>query len=314
MSGESGFPKHIETVISNVFLFDTNVYKLYKSYNNFFNRDFSDISERDPRFDFVRRDFEWNHSLSPTVYREIRGVREGDVVEFVDESDAEELVIVMDHVDSKEFLFEKLVDNALSADDARSIGMQLAVTMQRVRTTPVPDMRYFDVFEQRIKDARNWLKLDPESVSVEEADAWCDYLIRFRDTHRETFEDASSMRMLENGDIHTMNALYSGGTLNLMDTYPPKSAWTTDYEFMPMYRMATDLLALGNEQLFDACIDGYVGAGGRIPDRTLDPVFITYAASIAVSYLHSLARSDPTKREAAGKFHSFLRSYFASVS
>ncbi|PIR83059.1 hypothetical protein COU19_02745 [Candidatus Kaiserbacteria bacterium CG10_big_fil_rev_8_21_14_0_10_56_12] len=75
LTGESGKPDHVETVISNVFLFSDKVYKIYKSDNDFFNRNFNDISAKARRFDFTTADFEWNHQLSQEVYTALRGVR-----------------------------------------------------------------------------------------------------------------------------------------------------------------------------------------------------------------------------------------------
>ena len=95
--GETTIPKHIETVISNVFVFENLVYKVYKNDNDFFNQGFRDISTTSARFDFTRRDFTWNQTLSPSIYLELRGVEvteEGEI-SFVEEDQAEELVMVM---------------------------------------------------------------------------------------------------------------------------------------------------------------------------------------------------------------------------
>lgn len=313
---EHGKPSRIETVISNVFLFETTVYKVYKSYNNFFNKEFSDLSEKQPRFDFTKRDFEWNQLLSPLVYKMIIGVRvNGGSIEVVEEDEAEELVIVMNRVNAEDFLFEKLTKGLITKEDAFSMGKQLADALKRVRTSPAPQLNYYEAFAQRIKDARNWLKLTPEFLSDEEADAWCDFLEKFRNTNKELFENQLSAEIAANGDMHSHNAVYANGVMSLMDTYPPKKEWTTDHQSMCLYRLGTDIWFLtGDKSLFEAFITGYEEGIGMKIRGFLDPAFVVYAATIMVSYLYALQKSDPEKKVIAERFHAFLRQYFKEVT
>ena len=89
--------------------------------------------------------------------------------------------------------------------------------------------------------------------------------------------------------------------------YAAQTPWTEDYDLMPMYRIGRDLWALGNKDLFESFIEAYQEDSGVEINRDLDVVFVTYAASIMVSYLFSLQKTDPDKRAAAEKFHSFVR-------
>ena len=129
--GENTKPHHIETVISNVFIFADRVYKIYKNDNDFFNKSFRDISSASARFDFSRRDFGWNHSLSPSIYLELKGVTIADgALKFFEPTDAaDELVMVMKRFEKKDVLFEKIMHGEINRDEAFAMGRELAETL-----------------------------------------------------------------------------------------------------------------------------------------------------------------------------------------
>lgn len=73
VADETTVPEHIETVMSHVFLFPERVYKIYKGDNEWFNKNFNDLSDRRKRFEFSKNDFHWNQMLCPEVYVGILG-------------------------------------------------------------------------------------------------------------------------------------------------------------------------------------------------------------------------------------------------
>lgn len=314
--GETEAPKHIETVISNVFLFGKRVYKLYKNDSKFFNEKFRDISGREERFDFTKKDFERNHALSPNIYTRIAGVKLGERgVEFnVAEDAADDLVIGMNRMDSKNILFERLMSNDLTEEDCFQMGRQLAESLTRIRQSKPKGHDYFELFKERIIDTREWIRSIAESIPAEETGRWCDYMEEFRIGHESEFKGQLSNEIEFGGDIHSHNAVYADGTLNLIDTYPPKEEWLIEHELVPLYRVATDIWALsGNKGWFEATLRGYEKARGRAIDRAFDSINIVYAASIMVSYLFMLQRSDPAKKIAANRYLAFMREYFGML-
>lgn len=314
--GESGIPRHIETVISNVFLFDKNAYKIYKNDNDFFNKEFRDISGKEERFTFTRGDFAWNNKLSPSIYLKLMGIRvaagEIEFLEPVDEAD--DLVIFMNRVDSKDFLVEKLMRGEITEKDAFSIGRQLGETLGHLKAPKVEGQNYYELFESRIKDMREWIKMVNEYISEEESGAYCDFLENFRNKNKGLLEGTMSDELAHSGDLHSHNAVFTGGKLHLVDTFPPKEEWLIQHRMISVYRMGSDIWALsGDKNLFESYIKGYEEGSGIKVDRNLDVPFVIYASSIMVSYLYMLQRTDPKNKESALRFHKFIREYFAEV-
>lgn len=314
--GETGQPKHVETFISNVFLFETRVYKFYKNNNQSFNESFRDISSKEKRFDFTTRDFAWNNASTPSIYTELIGVHIGSGgIEIVPtNTDAEELVIKMNRVDLSDVLFEKLVDGKITKEDSFAIGKGLGESLSKVRTAPPNELNYFDIFKERVVDAEAWMKVVEHIIPSAEIEAYCKYLIEFRDAHKELFDAELSQQLEYGGDIHSHNALYANGEFFLMDTFSPKDDWLIEYHGTPVYRLATDIWALsGDKELFEACIAGYEASSGKKVNRELDNLYVIYALTISAPYHYMLEQNDATKAEAARRIHGFMQKHFASL-
>lgn len=316
MPGEAGVPKHIETVISNVFIFDTRVYKIYKNDSDFFNQGFRDISEKAERFSFTQRDFEWNNALSPSIYTKLIGVRVVNNKIFVCPPDeaAEELVFVMNRIDANDVLFEKIMQGKLTADDSFDIGRQLGESLKKIQKKVSGNHNFYNLFEERVKDLRTWIKSVVEHISEEESETYLTFLDMFRVSRRELFEKKLTKEITADGDFHSHNAIFSNGLFHLMDTFPPKDEWGVGHHLIPVYRIGTDIWALsGKKEMFDAFIKGYETGSGNAVDRSLEPLYVMYASGIAVSYLYMLQDTDPTKKVAAERFHAFVRKYFENI-
>lgn len=307
---EEGAPQHIETVISNVFLFQKNVYKIYKNDNKFFNTNFRDISTKELRFDFTKRDFEWNNTLSPTIYLKLVGVavKDSEVIESEIEN-AEELAIVMNRVESKDFLNEELLQGAISPEMAFVIGEQFGSSVERVQKS-VQNKNYYKEFLGRINDLRDWFILAKEDVSKEEADKYCDFLLAFIEKNKARFEGQLSQEMTKDGDIHSHNAVFSNGDFHLLDTFPPKEEWATGHPAIALYRLGTDIWVFsGNRTLFEEFLKGYQEVREPV-SRELEPFYILYAAGIMLSYQYHLAERDPAEKRGALLYHDFIKKYF----
>ncbi|MEJ0053774.1 MAG: hypothetical protein WDN10_03585 [bacterium] len=314
--GESTVPKHIETVISNVFLFPERVYKVYKDDNEFFNKNFRDISAKEARFSFTRKDFVWNSTLSPSIYLELKGAAvAGASMQLAEPGDsAEELVFLMNRIDSKDILFEKLSRGEVSVADAYAIGGQLAGNLAKVRTRAITGLNYFEIFEREIRDVREWIQGVSEYIPEEEWKKYCDFMEEFRQTNRAWHEGELSEQLAYSGDAHSHNAVFSNGALYLMDTYAPKEEWMVAHNLIPFYRIGADLWALGSKELFDSYARGYEAALETTLDPRLQAPFIIYAASIMVSYLYMLQKTDTDKKEAAKKYHEFIQRYYKEIT
>lgn len=313
---ETGVPTHIQTVISNVFIFDTKVYKFYKNNNTFFNEHFRNISGKESRFSFTEKDFAWNSTLSPSVHIEIKkvAVQNERIVEVTDSDEADELVIVMNKCDTKDILYQKLVDGRISSDDCCILGQQLGEKLKKAQHKLIEPQNFDQLFANRIHDAREWMSLANDCIPVEESEQYCNFIDECRKNNKALFDGELSLHVTNDGDFHSQNVIYSKGKIDFIDTYPPKDEWGFGYYLFPLYRIGVDMWALsGRVDFFETFIKGYESTAGVKVDRRLDKVFVIYVACIAVSYLYMLQRTDSQKREAAERFHVFIRNYFEQV-
>jgi aminoglycoside phosphotransferase family enzyme len=316
IAGEKSIPKHIETVMSNVFIFENTVYKLYKNDNDFFNKAFRDLAPKRDRMDFTKKDFEWNHTLSPSIYTKVIGIKikDGEIEITEPTENADEAVIVMNRAKTEDLLFEKLLKDDFSPEESFSLGKQLGETLKKAQKKPAEKNNFYNKFEARINDLRNWVSGVTDYIDKTEFNEYCDFLEKFRKENREWFENKLSDEMVTGGDLHSHNAIFSDGILYLIDTYAPKEEWLVDHQFIPMYRIGADIWALtNNKDLFERFLRGYEEGSGYKVDRRLDDLYIIYASSIMVVYLYILQRTDAGKKEAATRFHKFIREYYIKL-
>ena len=308
---ESSVPRHIETVISHVFVFPTKAYKFYKTNNYEFNDGFRNLADQRERFLFTQKDFEWNKALSPSIYLELIPVTVRDgLVQRVDLDAADELLFDMKTIDLKDVLYERIVDGRIDEHVAFFIGKELAQTLKKVRSPLTDTYDYYTLFDDRIRDAVSWLKLAEKHIPTKEAQSYVQFLRDFKEYYRDLFKGELSNEITYNGDIHSFNALLTNNEFFLMDTYPPKEEWMIEHHSTALYRIATDILVLtGDWKLFDACLAGYEEGYGSKINRTLDPFFIFYAGSLACAYFYMLADADASKAASAQKYHAFMTAY-----
>ncbi len=315
--GETGAPRHIETEISNIFLFEKNAYKIYKNDSAFFNEGFRNIAEKEDRFSFTQKDFDWNNALSPEVYTKLIGVQyyKGELALFDKLDEADELAIVMQRLDTKDILYDKLVRGEITKADSKAIGEQLGEVLGRVQK-PVPgEGTFYENFRTRISDLKHFISSVHEHIDKDECGIYCEHLNSFATINRKLFENELMTETVADGDFHSHNAVFTKGKLSLIDTYTPKEEWGIGHRLIPVYRIGVDIWALsGEKEYFDAFLEGYESTSGVTIDRGLDALYVPYAACIAVTYLYILQQSDSEKRESALQFHNFVRKYFAQIT
>lgn len=313
---ETTVPRRIETVMSNVFLFPHTVYKIYKNDSDFINREFRNLENKEERFFFTRRDFEWNHLLAPSVYLSIIGVslRDGKVVwEMGSErvqDECDELVVCMKRMNTDHVLFQELLSGRISKEAAYHIGKQFAEQLGKL-PFPKGQDNFYQVFQKRILELRMWFGPVSENIPIEESDKYCDFLESFIYKNSTWFERELTQDMGVSGDFHSFNALYSGKNLILMDTFAPKESWMFGHRLMPLFRMGVDIRVLtGEEVLFEEFVRGYAKGSGLSIDQKLHVLFILYCSANAAQYLYMLCKTDSTKLEPAKKYHAFLQKFF----
>ena len=285
VSGESGIPKHIETVISNVYLFNERVYKVYKNDNDFFNSSFHDVSAKQDRFAFSKADFEWNQQLTKEVYLHLQGVKVDDAgIQFVDEKNAEELMFITKRMPAGTILFDRLMKSDLTTNDFYEIGRQFAEREKNfVWNGAMSDESLLDSMLERYDDIVAWIK-DVEKVSALEKETLANMLKEL--IVRVYTHDSSRVSICF--DLHSLNAFYVDQTLYLFDTHPPKDAWRFGPPLLNLYRLSTDVFALAGENEFNAVMRGYHEyLKKEMPSQETNRLFVVYTSLIMMSSLYA---------------------------
>ena len=297
---------HIKTAISNVFVFPDKVYKIYKNDNSFFNDNFNDISQKNKRFDFTIKDFDWNQRMAPEIYLTIRGcvMRDGQIV-FVEKEEAEELVIEMKKIDTNSALLLQLLDKNLSLTDFETIGFQL-----HKRLDDLPEAytqkKLKGVMQLRMEDVSNWVLGVPKHISPEEAKIFLEALDRKKSAYMNQVSDEEMAG--SNIDGHSENMFFNQGRLYIMDSYAPKKDWLLADGHLNFYRLATDILALGNQESFEAFKGGYEKYRDLgVMNEKRESFCIFYSSMIMVPYLYMLGEHDERRMKAARIYHNFVR-------
>ncbi|MES2214331.1 MAG: hypothetical protein V4465_03035 [Patescibacteria group bacterium] len=298
-------PKHIQTAISNIFVFDDVVYKIYRNDSEFFNKNFNDLSKKENRFSFTRKDFEWNNRLSPEIYTELRGIALSESgVAFIDPTDnSEELVIVMNKIDMADQVIRKLIDNKITIKDCYEIGRQFG---ERISKLPKPgvSLTAYEDFLNRYKDEAAWVA-SVKQVDQEVASKYLSFVKDFIESHKEELDKPDQMSFCL--DVHSDNAVFTNGVFLPIDTYAPKEAWLYGFKNINLYRVASDFYVFMGREAFDEVIRGFeIGSGQKLP-RDWDTFMVVYCEIIMWPYQYMLSEKEPWRIVIAEKHEKFLK-------
>ncbi|MBU6232481.1 hypothetical protein KGP36_07650 [Patescibacteria group bacterium] len=303
-------PQHIVTAISNVFVFNDKVYKIYKNDSDFFNKNFNDLSKKENRFAFTRKDFEWNNRLSPEIYTRLRGVTaKNDAVEFIEPTDdADELVIEMNKIDMSNQLIKRLVDGTVSLDDCREIGKQFAERAAHLPKLKPTQTAYRD-FLARYEDLVPWIG-SVKAIPKESAEKYLSFIKDFIQAHKNELDSMDLMGVCM--DVHADNAVLVGKEFMPIDTYAPKEAWLHGYKFINIYRIATDIYAFLGKEAFEKVLTGYEKAANVSLPREYDKFLVIYCELITWPYQYMLTEKEPWRLDVARRYQGFIENVYNS--
>lgn len=300
--------RHIETVISNVFIFSEHTYKVYKNDNDFFNKTFRNIFGKKERFDFTKRDFAWNKYLNSDIYIGLKPVAVVDEkLSVVDENSADEYIIVMNTFPEEAVLINIFAKNVPSGFDTFRAGERFALLHQRLPVLPSEHLDSHVLALNLCEDIFNWVSMQKDRFESGELEKYCVFMRKSVTQNlsvKNYFRDHLSVSM----DIHMGNALFYKGELMLIDTFSPKESWFIKHECCDLYRLGTDIRVFLGESAWESFRDGYYN---KSPEKQCPPdvaIFSTvYASLIMVPYLYYLGGRYITQAE---KHLNFLRNFF----
>lgn len=291
-----GIPKperHIETWLSDVFLYENTACKVTKYVSDKYFGDLTNLEER-KRFYFA--DFAWNNLFSPEIYIFLRGLRETESGWVdCDSEKADDFLILMNRIDADDTLINRLWKKKVTKENV------INITEKLLKNLDVANEKYFEeqskklgkgVFELMLMRLDNFREFaqSAEGISKEIADKRADTLVSFYALHPYFKKlDKSSASVTIDG--HSANIVFVNNKPVFMDVYWP----------MPMFRIVDHILATSR---IAACVR--VFAGDELADvmyeiyekkRTLPPqevlnFYETYNALVMGYYFIHIKRPE----------------------
>lgn len=238
--------KTIETIVSKIFFYEEDVYKVYK-YEKFF---FGDFTDKDFRRNFYIEDFYWNHITAPHIYLALRPVKiiEGKY-KIVDSSEAEDFFIEMRKFDDNKNLTNILLQKQISNEDIKKIVIEMTSRLKILTENKRKSLEYdfnkklIDIHLADLDSDRNLLYLIPSFIKKEWADKTFNFLkkISINNNYFLNYHSNNLSLLIDN---HADNIILSNGEVDFVDVLPPKESWRVGDVSFNICRLATDVAVL----------------------------------------------------------------------
>ena len=317
LEGFSGKPLVVTTVISNVYVFENKVLKIYKRDNDWWNTSMQNLSAGQSRINFITRDFAFNQTLNPEVYTGLKVlVQDGDMVILRDPQEGDdELVVVMNKIDTTQTLTKVLFDQKLTPHDCEKIGVDFAMKKLSLSKDFLPTELTGSWYEQligRFNDLEGWVSSVPD-FPKEIGDKGLAQLKMVLEIQKEKFSDMGAKELAVCIDCNSENLLYSNGNLSFMDVYPPKNAWRSATFDHDIFRVGSDIYGFIVEEGFTAYLKGVYSVAENMLDKDLHKFYLLYGAMITGPYLYMLAQKNTNYLPYALKYTDFIKSLLSEI-
>jgi len=301
----------IETLISKLYFFGDDVYKVYK-YNKAFFGDFSDDRFR---HEFYHNDFTWNNTMAPDIYLKLGYVkRDGDSFVEATHDTSEDYFILMKKIDDSQTLFNLIRNNNFKKEDLELVTAEMFARTEKlteIKRTDMQDlfdMSYVDLDLQNLESTREWLYMTPDFIPKAEADSIIDKIKAFVGSYS-YFKDFNNKGYLASIDNHSGNILFADNKVNFIDSMPPMRIWRIQSDAYSISRPATDLEVLAGKEYADAMFKKFE----EVRNTQLDPKVRAYlqvvAALIQAPYMYVLKEI-----EFAQKFWDFAKAKVQEIN
>lgn len=297
-------PERIDTTVSRIFIFANagTVLKLYRRDNEYWNRNFSDISLGKKRIDFIKEDYIVNQKVNPDVYKDLKAAEvRGGVVYLEHVRDTiDELVIVMNQIEAQNSFIDTLYEGTISESECISIGQQFAAIKNNLDIEEaIPNIDWYQLLSKRLHDLRIWM----ENLEFSEKDTQhcIQKLTRYIARHRRRLETTLVEYSI---DGHGENALYHDAQIQFIDILWPSPHWRwtpKEYDFL---RLGADIFALTDENKFAAYLRG-VKELIKLEEADRD-FYLLYSAALDCCVLKTLVASKPTKEPQLQKYYAWF--------
>ena len=251
----------VETVMSDVFIYENVVRKVYKERKGVF----VDMTDQEARKDFYLNDFKWNQSVSPEIHSNLYGIgKRDDGTYFLTDFDQSEVwMIEMKRVQDSDTLFNRLTNGTASTDDVVSFIDMQTEALKRLTDEHLDD--HSNLLEQSLQklwedridnDLRAFGKSFGKEIEPDLTDKRIDSLLNyFRNNsflQELSSEDASVMI-----DNHAGNVVFHNDKPQFIDIFLPKREWRVLDHHNNISRIAACVRTLGNDEMADSMYEAY---------------------------------------------------------
>ncbi|MBI5467324.1 MAG: hypothetical protein HY975_03905 [Candidatus Kerfeldbacteria bacterium] len=306
--GPRGHQQTIETVISYVFMYPHEVWKVYKHENGFVG----DLTNDAFRQAFVREDFAWNNAMCPEIYQRLVGLRlAGDTWEVCPTADAGDLAIVMRRISMDDSLYHRLMTEHVTTNQVADVATTMLTRLMALTKAKQASIKTFqrpwsELHHLRLQDLREWCSLDGANI---EPTFLAEVLTTLEKLAQDPYIQQFRSRDMHVGiDNHTGNILITTDGVELLDIYQFKDHWLAVDPWVNITRPAADIAVLGDSALLDAYLTAAAALVPR-PPRQILTGYLIEGAMIMAAYRNMLG-----ELETATRFIQYVREQLSGMN
>lgn len=288
--GNLGKPQRVvETLLSKLFFFDKDVYKVYKHRVS----SFGDFNDNRFRHEFYHDDFAWNNTMTPAIYTKLGFVRENNgVIEECTHDESTDYYVLMKKIDDSQTLFNLLKKKAVTHADLKRITSEMLKRLEKLTETKRSDFQ--DLFETSyieldlvyMETMRDWMYImAPEIISKQDADIMMEKFKLFI-TNYQGFKDFDRSHYIASIDNHCGNILYQNKEVDFIDSMPPMRIWRVQNDLYPVSRPATEVELFMGKEFADTMYSTYEKVRGIKVDPKMRAYLQTVSALIQAPYVY----------------------------
>lgn len=317
VEGFDEIPEKLITTVSYIFIFKKarKVLKIYRRDNKYWNSNFSDLSSGKGRISFIKEDFNANSLVSPLVYVDLKtAVITSNNNVRLDKTDDknDELVIVMNRIETEESFIDTLFNGNISEREFISIGEQFATIKKNVGSGEVkPNENWHQILSKRLHDLHGWMQ--NLNFPTHDIEICMQQLQTYISKKQERLSIMAGDQIVYSIDGHGENALYHKSKLEFIDILWPSPRWRWTTKEYDIFRLGADISALTGEDNFNAFISGAKKVYTDF-DETDKEFYLLYNSALDSCVLKTLTESKPQKEAQFKKYYAWFLNKLSSFS
>lgn len=294
---------HVETVMSDVFIYSDTVIKLYKERTGIF----IDLKQISSRRNFYIDDFTWNQQISPTIHKNLYGIKKkaDDTYLLSNPEEAENWVIEMKRIEATDTLFKRLHENVATTQDVTALTKKQTESLAKL--TAIYKNHHLELLNQGLiylwqirldNDLRQFGKSFGKEIAPTITDTRIDKLLSFFNNHP-FLQNLNSNDVSIMIDNHAGNVVFYNNQPEFIDIFLPKREWRVLDHHNNIARIATCVRVLGSDDLANAMYQTYSDYKDLAPKAVYD--FMEAYNALIKGYYYTYLK----KPDIANKYFSF---------